>query len=165
MSSKKVVDLEDFAKELGSFARASLQKKREAVAKGLARSIPDLVAASPVDTGLYAASWDFTVGETSAIIGNHAPYAGIIEHGARPFTPPIAPLLAWAKRVLTGQKNDKGARIETGQPETDYSSEVWALAKHTQKKIAEFGMAPRNIMENMIPQIIENIRLEMQNVA
>jgi hypothetical protein len=162
VSSKRVVDLADFSKELGNFARASLDAKRKAVSAGLARSIPDLVAASPVDTGLYAASWQFTVGERSAIIGNTAPYAGVIEYGARPFKPPIGPLLAWAKRVLTGTKDDQGHIVQTGQPETGYSSEVWALAVHTQKKIMDNGMAPRHVLENMIPKIIENIRLEMQ---
>lgn len=151
----RTVNLADFSKELGDFAKASIQKKREAVAKGLAKSIPDLVAASPVDTGLYAASWDFTVGERSAVIGNYAPYAGVIEYGARPFVPPIGPLLAWAKRVLSG------THVDTGQPETNYSPEVWALAKAVQKKIAARGMEPKHILENMIPKIIENIREEM----
>lgn len=159
MSTRKVIDLKDFSRELGNFAKQSLQKKRSAVAKGLARSISDLVAASPVDTGLYAASWDFTVGEKSAIIGNTAPYAGIIEHGARPFTPPIGPLLAWAKRVLSGSS------VKTGQPETGYSPEVWALAKGTQKKIAEQGMTPKHILENMIPHIIANIKAEMEKLG
>lgn len=154
MSTRKVVNLKDFAKELGNFAKLSLEKKRSAVAKGLARSIPDLVAASPVDTGMYAASWNFTVGETSAIIGNTAPYAGIIEYGARPFTPPIAPLLAWAKRVL-GDGSQPG----------DYSSRVWALAKYTQNKITANGMRPRHILEDMLPTIIENIKEEMQKIA
>lgn len=163
MSNRKVIDLEDFSKELGNFAELSLQQKREAVGRGIAKSIPDLVAASPVDTGLYAASWDFRVEERSAILGNYAPYAGIIEYGARPFTPPLVPLLAWAKRVLTGQKNADGHTIQTGQPETDYSPEVWALAKAVQKKIAARGMFPRHIMENAIPGIIENIREEMKS--
>jgi hypothetical protein len=164
--SRKIVDLSDFSRELGDFARSSLQKKREAVARGLARSIPDLVAASPVDTGMYAASWDFSVGEQSAIIGNHAPYAGIIEYGARPFTPPLAPLLAWAKRVLTNSRDpETGVKVATGQPESDYSPEVWALAKYTQKKISEEGMKPRHILENMIPTIIANIKKEFENLA
>lgn len=157
----RIVQLADFKKELGDFAKQSLEEQRAAVAKGIARSIPDLVAASPVDTGLYAASWDFTVGERSAIIGNYAPYAGIIEYGARPFTPPLGPLLAWAKRVLTGRRGEDGHVIQTGQPETGYSPEVWALAKATQKKIAAHGMEPKHILENMIPKIIENIREEM----
>ena len=164
MSTRKVVNLKDFSKELGNFAESSLKVKREAVAKGIAKSIPDLVAASPVDTGLYAASWDFTVSERSAIIGNYAPYAGIIEYGARPFTPPIGPLLAWAKRVLTGQKNAAGQKINTGQP-PDYSPEVWALAKGAQKKIATVGMEPRHIMENAIPLIVANIKEEFLKIG
>ena len=150
----KSVDLNKFSSELGKFAKASIKQKREAVARGLARSIPDLVAASPVDTGLYAASWGMTMTETAGILGNHAPYAGVIEYGARPFTPPIGPLLAWAKRVLS----------DDSQP-PKYSSRVWALAKSVQKKIEEQGMMPKHILENMIPTIIENIKLEMQHVG
>ena len=163
MSGRKVIDLENFPKELGNFAALSLKKKREAVAKGIAKSIPDLVAASPVDTGLYAASWDFSVEEKKVILGNHAPYAGIIEYGTRPFTPPLAPLLAWAKRVLTGSKNAEGQVIDTGQRESDYSPEVWKLALGVQKKISIHGMQPRHIMENAIPGIIANIRQELQS--
>lgn len=150
----KSVKLEDFSKELGKFASLSIKQKRQAVARGLSRSIPDLVAASPVDTGLYAASWAMNMTETSGIIGNYAPYAGVIEYGARPFTPPIGPLLAWAKRVLQ----------DDSQP-PNYSSHVWALAKAVQKKIADKGMMPKHILENMIPTIIENIKLEMEHVG
>ena len=149
-----MVLLSDFSKELGKFGELSLEKKRKAVASGIAQSIPDLVAASPVDTGLYAASWDMTVLEKSVILGNYAPYAGVIEYGARPFTPPLGPLLAWAKRV-TGSSS---------QP-PNYDSHVWALAKHVQKKISEQGMQPRHIMENMIPTIIENIKMELKRVG
>ena len=151
--STKVVRLENFAHELREFNKGTLEQQRQAVAGGAMKSLPDLVAASPVDTGQYAASWDFTQTEQSAILGNYAPHAPIIEHGARPFTPPIGPLLAWAKRVL---KNPS-------QP-PDYDSEVWALAKGVQKKIAAEGMKPRNILEKAIPKIIENIVMELQLV-
>ena len=61
--SVKVVKLENFANELKDFTEKTLQQQKAAVTSGLARSIPDLVAASPVDTGLYAQSWNFTVDE------------------------------------------------------------------------------------------------------
>lgn len=160
MSQRKIVDLKDFAKEIGVYTDASIRDLRNATARGVARSIPDLVAASPVDTGLYAASWDFTVEEEAVILGNYAPYAGIIEDGARPFTPPLGPLLAWAKRVKgMGGKND------TGQPETNYSPEVWALAKYVQKKIADEGMKPRHVMQNTLPKIMLNIKAEMKRLG
>lgn len=149
----KVVKLENFANELKEFTGKALEEQRAAVASGLARSIPTLVAASPVDTGLYAQSWDFTVTEEAAIIGNYAPHAGIIEEGARPFTPPIGPLLAWAKRVLR----------DPSQP-PQYSERVRALAYGVQKKIASQGIKPKHILRDNLEAIIENIKQELQKL-
>lgn len=147
----KIVKLEDFSEELRKSNETRLEDYKKAVIRGVQRSIPDLVAASPVDTGEYARSWDFTVDEKRLILGNFAPHAPIIERGARPFTPPIGPLLAWAKRVLKSPS----------QP-PDYDSEVWALAKGVQNKIAAEGMQPKNVLEKTLPKIIENIRSELK---
>ena len=157
MSSTKIrideyVKLSDFPERIGNYSKLELLKgQKEAVMRGIERSIPDLVKASPVDQGMYANSWDFTVNEKIAIIGNHAPHAPIIEFGARPFTPPIGPLLAWAKRVLG----------DSSQP-PKYSSEVWKLAKGTQLKIQEQGIKPRHILQKMMPKILANIKLEIE---
>lgn len=145
------VKLNDFAQILRDFPGKSLEAVKKGTVSGVAKSIPDLVANSPVDTGLYAQSWSFTADEQTVILGNTAPHAAIIEDGARPFTPPIAPLLAWAKRVLR----------DPSQP-PEYSPRVWALAKGVQKKISSEGMKPRKILENMIPTILENIRKEIE---
>jgi len=168
MSTRKV-QLKDFSKVLGDFSKRSLDEQKKAVARGLARSIPDLVAASPVDTGLYSASWDFRITELAGIIGNYAPYAGIIEYGAKRFTPPIGPLLQWAHRVLNGTGAERGQPLSAGQvestgknPLSGYSKDEWALAKGAQKAIAARGMIPHHIMQNMIPHIIENIRKELR---
>lgn len=150
-AQKKVVNLRDFSEEIGIFRDAQIEALKKAAIAGVSRSIPDLVKGSPVDTGLYAASWDFTPTETSVLLGNYAPYAGIIEYGARPFTPPIGPLLAWAKRVLQ----------DPSQP-PEYSDRVWALAKGVQNKIAAEGMKPRAVMEQMIPTILANIKAEYE---
>lgn len=149
----KVVQLSEFAKELEAYTPSHLEKLRKATVAGVAQSIPDLVRASPVDTGLYAASWDFTEEEGKVILGNYAPHAAIIEYGARPFTPPLAPLLAWAKRVLN----------DSSQP-PDYSPQVKSLAFAVQAKIKREGMKPKQIMQNAIPQIIENIKAEYKRV-
>lgn len=149
MTAKRVVALQDLAKELGVVTEKHMADLRQATILGVAKSIPDLVKNSPVDTGLYAQSWDMTSNERGVILGNYAPHAAIIEYGARPFTPPIAPLLAWAKRVLK----------DPSQP-PNYSSQVWALAKGTQNKISEQGMKPRKVLENELPSIVENIKTE-----
>lgn len=149
--STKVVDLKDFARELGAWTDGHLERLHDATVAGIARSVPEIVRQSPVDTGLYASSWGFTRTEWGAVIGNSAPHAPIIEYGTRPFKPPIGPLLAWAKRVLK----------DPSQPPT-YSDRVWALAIGTQKKIAERGMQPKAVMEKSIPLILENVRAEYE---
>jgi hypothetical protein len=149
----KTVELENFANEIKGFTDASLAEQRAAVVSGVIKSLPDLVSNSPVDTGQYAASWDFSETEKSVILGNYAPHAPIIERGARPFVPPIKPLLSWAKRVLQ----------DSSQP-PNYSAKVWALAKATQNKIAEHGIKPRNVLENALPGIIQNIKDELARV-
>lgn len=150
--SSRVVKLNDFAKVIAEHTDKSVAEFRRATVAGIQKSIPDLVAGSPVDTGLYASSWEMTEDEVSVTIGNTAPYAGIIEDGARPFTPPLAPLLAWAKRV-TGD----------GSQPPHYSPKVQAIARAVQQKIAREGMKPRHVLQNAIPGIIENIRRELEN--
>lgn len=152
--SKKVVSLQNLAQELGAYSKGQLEALKKASVRGVAQSIPNLVEASPIDTGLYAQSWDFSEMEWGVILGNTSPHAPIIEYGARPFTPPIAPLLAWAKRVLK----------DPSQP-PDYSNKVWALARGVQKKIVAQGMKPKSIMQNEIPRIIENIKAEYKKIG
>jgi hypothetical protein len=150
MSTKRVT-MKELGGEIEGFAAAAIPKQRQAVVMGLTRSLPLMAELSPVDTGLYAQSWDLTVTEEKAVFGNYAPHAAVIEYGARPFTPPIGPLLAWAKRVL-----------KDGSQPPNYSSNVWALAKYTQKKIAAEGMKPRAILQNAMPMIMQNIRDELK---
>ncbi len=149
----EVVTPADYGARLREYVgNVLLPHEKEAVVRGVARSIPDLVAASPVDTGLYAQSWRMTDTEKSVILGNDAPHAPIIEFGARPFSPPIEPLLAWAKRVLG----------DSSQP-PDYSPEVRSLAWGVKKKIEREGMAPKSILGNMLDKIIDNIIAELRN--
>lgn len=151
MATARVIKMQDFAKELGAHNDAQLKALRQATVLGVARSIPMLVDASPIDTGLYAQSWDFTETEFGAVLGNYAPHAPIIEYGARPFMPPLGPLLAWAKRVLKDDSQPPG-----------YSDRVWALAKSTQMKISHYGIQPRHILENAMPGILDNIKKEYE---
>lgn len=145
------VQLKDFGNVLKEFSHKHISEIKKGVASGVAKSIPHLVESSPVDTGLYAQSWDFSVDPEKVTLGNYAPHAPIIEFGTRPFTPPIGPLLAWAKRVLK----------DPSQP-PEYSKAVWGLAKGVQKKISEVGLEPKKVLENALPQIEENIIEELR---
>lgn len=146
----RVVKLNDFARVLEQHKDKHISEVKKRTVDAIAQSLPILASTSPVDTGLYAASWDMTMDEKSIFLGNTAPHAPIIEEGARPFFAPIGPLLAWAKRVLQ----------DPGQP-PEYSSAVWALAKYTQNKIAEQGMMPKHVLANALPDILERIRQEL----
>lgn len=150
----RVIEMKDLARELGLNLKARQDEYKKAVIRACIDSLPMLAEASPVDTGQYAASWDVFVGELSVAVGNYAPHAAIIEYGARPFRPPIGPLLAWAKRVLK----------DPSQP-PKYSSKVWALATATQKAIQSRGLPPKHVMENSIPAIINQIKLELEKVG
>lgn len=139
----KVIKLDKFADELKRYQKKNIDNYRKSVADALMKALVRLVKKSPVDTGLFAQSWHLEIDEKKAIIGNSAPHGAIIEFGARPFTPPIKPLLEWAKRVLK-------------KPEID--DHCWALARYTQNKISEYGMEPKHILTNDIDNIMDDIR-------
>lgn len=143
----KVIKLENFSQELEQYAEENIELYKKSVIDGLYENMRLLVQNSPVDTGLYAQSWDMVLEEKRAIIGNYAPHAPIIEFGARPFRPPLKPLLDWARRVLK-----KG----------DYTSEVWGLAKYTQAKIEAEGMKPKHILTDALDKIIDDIRRNLR---
>jgi len=145
--TSKIVPLDRFAKELKDASQGQIKAYKAGVIDALAMNLRTLAERSPIDTGLYAQSWAMSVTETSALLGNTSPHAGIIEFGARPFTPPIGPLLEWARRVLQ-------------QPEIN--SACWALAKGTQMKIAEHGMEPKNVLGGALDKIVEDIRLKVK---
>lgn len=147
----KTINLEDFSQFLGKFSAEHIEFIEDSVAKGVARSIPELVRQSPVDTGQYASSWNMKREKHAVTVGNFAPHAPIIEYGSRPFKPPIKPLLDWAKRVLQ----------DSSQPPS-YSPEVWRLAVGTQKKIEKYGQLPKHILQKSIPMIVGYIDEELK---
>lgn len=151
MPAVKQISLDELKGALGEYRDEAFEDLRQATIEGCLKSLPTLVRASPVDTGQYANSWDVVFDRSSVLIGNFAPHAAIIEFGTRPFTPPLAPLLAWAKRVLGDPSQPPG-----------YSPEVWKLAKGVQAKIAKEGIRPRHILSNNQDMILQNIREELQ---
>lgn len=51
-----------------------------------------------IDRGELLASVDTSMVPDGAIVSVDAPHAGVMEMGARPFRPPLAPILEWVKR-------------------------------------------------------------------
>jgi hypothetical protein len=143
----KIVELDKFEEELGMFSKQHIENFRMAIIDSISENMRTLVENSPVDTGLYAQSWKMEVLTDMVLVGNTAPYAPMIEFGTRPFTPPLRPLLEWARRVLK-------------RPIID--NECYRLAIGIQKKISQQGMVPHHILTNTIDKIMEGIRVRMK---
>jgi hypothetical protein len=154
--TKRVINLRDLAQDNLGFMDEIATDLVDGAERGLLRSIPLLVRETPVDTGQMASSWKVERADRSSVLLiNDAPHAVVVEFGARPFTPPIGPLLAWAKRVL----QDPQTPDDPNDP-ASYSKEVRSLAFAVRAKIRERGMEPHNIVENNMDAIMANIVAE-----
>jgi len=85
----------------------------------------------------------------------NAPHSGVLEHGARPFWAPIAPLIEWAKRkaadlgivdVPAGQQFQGPASLNADE---NRAAEAFAYA--VQRAIAARGLPARYPMRNALP--------------
>ena len=142
----KEITMKEFPKEFRKLIKEFPELAMLATFEACLAYLPVLIEKTPKDTGEMASSWDIVKTDASVIIGNFAPHAPIVIYGARPFKPPLKPLLEWAKRVL-----------KDGSQPPKYSDRVWALAIHTQKKIEEKGIKPNAFFEDGIKEIINLI--------
>lgn len=85
-----------------------------------------------VDRGMLVQSVMLIFSPKGAIVRVDAPYAPMMEYGTRPFMPPLAPLLEWAKR--------KGFE----DPE--------AIARAVRWKFKRRGMAPKRFFAAAVAQ-------------
>lgn len=57
-----------------------------------------VIKASPVDEGLFRASWAVVMQPWGAQLINSAPHAAMVEGGSRPHRPPFQPIYEWVWR-------------------------------------------------------------------
>jgi len=84
----------------------------------------EMLAKTPRDTGrLYAGykHWLATEVAPTVVISNAVEYAGIMEYGSKPFTPPIKPLVGWVHRKF-------------------HLANPYPVARAIQKKISMYGL-------------------------
>jgi len=123
--------------------------------------VQDTEAAGLVDTGHLKNAWQIREsagGEHSQgpEVANDMPYAGImLEHVARPFWPPIGPLIDWAERKAgdmgIAPKPFRGrASLTEGQ-----RSKAKSFAFAVQRAIAKRGFRPRYIVKGRLPFAVE----------
>lgn len=122
---------------------------RSAAQRGVGIIVQEIDTAQPhpaVNTGGMRQSARAVNTPDGAIVEVDAPHAAIINNGARPFNPPIRPLVVWAMRKF-------------GVTER----EAWRIAKGVAKKIAAQGIEPRFFFDKAMKRIEEIVDQEVQH--
>jgi hypothetical protein len=139
------------------------------------RLVRKLSRSGPVDTRQYRHGWEVRRTMRSAVKGggfdtyaiNTTPYSGVIEQGARPFWPPLEPLVEWARRkagalALAGlfsisassftERNDGSLRYRGGSSlNMDDNATVLRFAKAVRYKISRVGLPAHWTNRNALP--------------
>lgn len=117
-------------------------------------TVEEIDSAQPypaVDTGELRRSVETEFDEDGATVAVTAPHAVFMEYGTRPFTPPLAPLVAWVERK--GMANGPDAI---------------RVARAIQRKIAREGIAPRNFFakawERMLAKLQGSVIAELAKI-
>lgn len=85
----------------GKLEQATINAARKSAARLVVMVVHSISTHSPfplVDRGRLSAEVVIIPTATGAIVRVDAPYAAPLEYGARPFMPPLQPLLDWATR-------------------------------------------------------------------
>ena len=143
------ISIKELAKELGKtkLLDKHLHEVKGAVFDACFRSTNKFTKVSPVDTGLYANSWEVDENEEFVFLGNTAPYAYDIEYGSKPHNVDIKVLEQWAGRKLQVESNHKEAK---------------RVARIAHYKIKTKGTDAHYILTNgindiLVPTVIKNL--------
>lgn len=143
-----------------------------AIARGLMKAAvhaqADLKAAKqPRDRGLFAAAWTVSSANGNVVLHNSAPYAGILERGARPH--PVSKagreaIREWVIRkgvLFVAGKGDRQVRV-TGRNKDRYESAidsaVWAICA----KIKREGQKPLWVVRDRMPKFRRYLKEELE---
>ncbi len=135
--------------------RAVLRGLRSAALRGKGFVVEEISTARPhpaVDRGTMRNSVVVRSRPKGALVTVDAPHAPVMEDGARPFFPPLAPLAAWAKRKGLAQSDKEAQGV------------AFAIAKAMSKR----GIEPRHFfakgMERMYKIVAGEIQAELDQL-
>ena len=156
--------------EVGAVLAAIARRVPVHVERGLRvaaeRGMTHLRERSPVGVaGAYRAAWTVQRELHGWAIENDAPYAGIIERGARPHKVSEEgwnSIYLWVLRVLKGglvdkqkERKDRGLKRKT---QAELAAEItWAIVK----KIEKHGQRPRWLVRDSMPRLTQWMALEI----
>jgi Bacteriophage HK97-gp10, putative tail-component len=158
--------------------RLARQSKDPAIARRAAlraanRGMGILVRRTPADTGHMRRAWRVKPLKNGARIENTAPYAGVVEFGARPHYPPWEPIIRWVARQqkvsLSGYDlSVYGRAFPIGQPKgvrgarKDFAVQwVVAMARGLVDKIGLEGQEPTHFIRKELPKLRKIFASEM----
>lgn len=181
---KLPIRLQDLDKELAARASAVREGVGLGIRNGARRARALLVRKSPKDTGHLKAGWRDTVSTGLAVklgtgvvaeVYNDVPYAGIIEHGARPH--PVSEegqraIFEWVKRNIPimgpraarpRKKADQfgAAAVAYRLDQLDVSMEQVAIAMGIIRKLRTRGQAPTYFVRDSLPDIRRGVGQEI----
>jgi len=147
------VTIDQFAHDIGKLPEkletAIIRGLRSAAARGVTEVVQAMHATTPHppnDTGELMRSVEHSALPRGGRVAVDAPHAAVMENGARPFRPPLAPLVHWAKRKFG--VNDKEAK---------------RIARAVQRKIATTGIAPRGYFRRAMRNIRKLVPIEVES--
>lgn len=136
-------------KDLARRFREIEMKRPEALVRGIISAgllgAEVVAAAAPKDTGMTKKSTRFVTQSTGGYILTDAPHAGVVEMGSRPHTPPLQPLIDWARRH--GATDDADAH---------------RMAFGVQRKIAREGTRPTYFTRKCLPKLRKILAAEVK---
>lgn len=136
-------------KQPQQYRGAVVRGLRSAAQRGVGEVVRQIDNADPfaaVNTGGLRQSARARPTVDGAVVEVDAPHAAVSNDGARPFKPPIGPLVAWAQRKFGLSR-----------------SEAWRVARGVQKKIEAQGIEPRHWWEKAMVEIEKFVDEEVQH--
>lgn len=105
-----------------------------------------------VDRGVLRGSVEFAAEPDGCVVYVDAPHAAVMEEGARPFFPPLEPLIAWVLRKRLAEDEASAKRI------------AWAI----REKMGRVGIAPRGYMakafQRVLPVVVTEVERELSDL-
>ncbi len=129
---------------------AIIRGLRSAAMRGVTDVVEAINTAKPypvVDRGELAGSVGSSTLPKGGRISVDAPHAAVMETGARPFWPPLQPLIDWALRKGLAEDEDEAEDI----------------ARAIQKKFAFVGIEPRHYFRRAMVRIRKGVPIEVES--
>lgn len=155
MARRKKVTFKQFVRELGELTPrmegAIIKGLRSATQRGVSTVVesinqPTEMSHAPVDTGELGRSVEATNLPRGGRLSVDAPHAGPMEDGARPFRPPLQPLVDWASRKFGVSEQ-----------------EARTIAFQVQEHIATWGLEPRHYFRRAMRKVRKTVKVEVES--